>query len=91
MDFNFTKDRATRPGPSAVSLAELEPGCTAVVESVDADGAIGRRLLDLGFVPGTELCMVRRAPLGDPAEYELRGTRMCLRRTEAARIRVQRR
>ena len=89
MDFNFTKDEAAGPGPGALSLAELEPGCRAVVESVDGDGAIGRRLLDLGFVPGTELCMVRRAPLGDPAEYELRGMRLCLRRTEAARIRVR--
>lgn len=99
MVFNFTQDGASRPfatearapASSAVSLAELEPGCAAVVESVDGDGAIGRRLLDLGFVPGTELCVVRRAPLGDPVEYELRGARLCLRRTEAARIRVLRR
>lgn len=88
MDFNFTKDGAAGPGPGVLSLAELEPGSSAVVESVDGNGAVGRRLLDLGFVPGTELCVVRRAPLGDPAEYELRGMRLCLRRTEAARIQV---
>jgi Fe2+ transport system protein FeoA len=49
---------------------------------------IGRRLLDLGFTPGSRLRVVRRAPLGDPVEYELRGSRICLRRGEAERIRV---
>jgi Fe2+ transport system protein FeoA len=34
--------------------------------------------------------VLRRAPLGDPVEYELRGYRLCLRRTEAMRIRVRR-
>jgi Fe2+ transport system protein FeoA len=48
----------------------------------------GRRLLDLGFTPGSRVRVVRRAPLGDPVEYELRGSRICLRRSEAERIRV---
>lgn len=47
---------------------------------------IPRRLLDLGFVPGTPVLVVRRAPLGDPLELELRGYRLCVRRTEAERI-----
>jgi ferrous iron transport protein A len=70
------------------TLATLRPGARARVESVEADGAIGQRLLDLGFLPGTEVRLVRRAPLGDPAVYELRGTQLCLRRGEAKRIRV---
>ena len=71
-------------------LSDLEPGSDARIESVDASTPIGRRLLDLGFVPGTAVRVLRRAPLGDPVEYELRGYRLCLRRTEARRIRVQR-
>jgi ferrous iron transport protein A len=78
------------PAAAAVALADLEPGTAARVEAVDPGSAIGRRLLDLGFVPGTEVRVVRRAPLGDPVEYELRGYRLCLRRSEALRIRVQR-
>jgi ferrous iron transport protein A len=71
------------PAPDgAVCLAELAPG-------VDASGPIGQRLLDLGFLPGTEVRLVRRAPLGDPSLYELRGTQLCLRRGEAARVRVR--
>lgn len=84
----FNSDPNGAEAPSQL-LAELPPGSVAVVASVDASGAIGRRLLDLGFVPRTEVRVVRRAPLGDPLEYEVRGTRLCLRRAEAARIRVQ--
>lgn len=73
---------------AAPSLADLPPGSVAKVASVDAQSPIGRRLLDLGFVPGTEVKVVRRAPLGDPVEYELRGYRVCLRRSEALRIEV---
>jgi Fe2+ transport system protein FeoA len=74
-----------------VPLAELAPGRAGVVAHVDAGDRVGRRLLDLGFVPQTRVLVVRRAPLGDPFEYELRGTRLCLRRSEAARVRVRRR
>ena len=72
------------------SLADLPPGATGQVESVDETGPLGRRLLDLGFTPQTLVRVVRRAPLGDPVVYELRGTRLCLRRSEAHRIRVRR-
>ena len=60
-----------------------------MVESVELDGAVSQRLVDLGFLPGTPVVLVRRAPLGDPSVYELRGTRLCLRRSEAARVRVR--
>ena len=74
--------------PTPVALADLAPGSSARVESVSEASALGRRLQDLGFVPGTEVRVVRRAPLGDPIEFELRGYRLCLRRTEAREIRV---
>ncbi len=76
------------PAPRAV-LCALEPGERAVVVGIDADPLVAERLLDLGFVPGTQVAVVRRAPLGDPTEYELRGYRICLRRSEGARIRVE--
>ena len=77
------------PTPTT-SLADLEPGACVRVAAVDAGSAIGRRLEDLGFVTGTPVRVVRRAPLGDPVEYELRGYRLCLRRSEALRIQVER-
>ena len=74
--------------PTSVSLARLAPGQSAEVKAVDGSSPIGRRLLELGFRPGTRLRVIRRAPLGDPTTYELRGSRFCLRRSEAERISV---
>ena len=71
-----------------VTLASLAPGSHAVIESVESSTAIGRRLADLGFLPRTPIQVLRRAPLGDPVAYELRGYRLCLRRTEALRVLV---
>ena len=47
------------------------------------------RLLELGFVPGTTVAVLRRGPLGDPVEVELRGYRICLRETDLATLRVE--
>ena len=74
----------------SIVLADLEPGAAGIIEEIDASGAEGQRLLDLGFLPRTWIRVMRRAPLGDPIEYELRGYRLCLRHSEAARVRVQR-
>ena len=49
-----------------------------------------RRIGDLGFLPETPVRALRRAPLGDPTVYELRGYRVCLRREDAVCVRVQR-
>jgi ferrous iron transport protein A len=83
--------QAEAPPQGVVALTTLAPGDAGVIASVAADTGIGRRLLDLGFVPGTEISVVRRAPLGDPVTYALRGVQICLRRSEAARISVARR
>ena len=86
----MTAPRRSHSPKDELALADLAPGAAGVVQAVDARSPIGRRLLDLGFVPQTRVHVVRRAPLGDPLEFELRGTRLCLRRTEAARILVRR-
>jgi Fe2+ transport system protein FeoA len=63
-------------------LTELAPGETGRLCEPSAGAAVSRRLLDLGFVPGTTLKVLRRAPLGDPIEIEIRGYRICLRREQ---------
>jgi Fe2+ transport system protein FeoA len=70
-------------------LSDLAPGCTGTVLAVEDSGAVGRRLLDLGLLPGTPIRVVRHAPLGDPSVFELRGYQLCLRRSESARVRVR--
>lgn len=69
-----------------LALARLRPGSSGWL--VDVDGA-ARRLLDLGFVPGTRVRVIRVAPLGDPVEIELRGTRLCARRSELSGVMVR--
>ena len=75
---------------AAQSLAELSAGETAIVETIDESAPAARRLLDLGLLPGTSVRVIRRAPLGDPTVYELRGSRLCLRREDARHVRVAR-
>lgn len=90
--FNF--DKNSNAGPAGLStrasepLTALKPGQRARIEAMELQGPAGTRLRDMGFLPGTEVRLVRRAPLGDPAVYELRGVQICLRRTEAQAIHV---
>lgn len=72
---------------SGISLRKLPVGQWARLCEFSSRPA-SRRLLDLGFVPGTRLKIVRRAPLGDPVEIEIRGTRLCLRRSQLRGLRV---
>ena len=90
-NFNSNNNHSSKScdDPQTRSLATLEPGAEAVVVDVEQTGPISRRLLDLGLLPDTPIKMVRRAPLGDPSVYELRGYRLCLRRVDAARVRVR--
>lgn len=71
------------------TLAELAIGARAVVEDVDAEGRMALRLLEMGFVPGVTVALIKRAPLGDPLELRLRGYHVSLRRAEAAAIRIR--
>jgi len=82
----------SKPSPDSprLTLAELEVGQRAVVEDVTGEGRMMLRLLEMGFVPGVTVALIKRAPLGDPLELRLRGYHVSLRRAEAASIRVSR-
>jgi DtxR family Mn-dependent transcriptional regulator len=71
-------------------LSNLKPGEKARVRELSraCRGAERRRLLDLGFVPGTEVEVEMVSPAGDPTAYRVRGTVIALRREQAALIRV---
>ena len=71
-----------------MTLDHLAIGQDGVIVSIDGRDPVARRLADLGLVPKTLIRAVRRAPLGDPTVYELRGYRLCLRRGEAARVEI---
>lgn len=73
----------------SLSLADLKVGQSAKVLAIDGTDAISARLLEMGVIPGTEISLFGTAPLGDPLEFELRGYRLSLRKTEASRVQVE--
>lgn len=70
-------------------LSALHAGDRALVCVVGGKGSVRVRLMELGIVPGTEVQLVRRAPLGDPMQISLRGYQLSLRRGEADLIEVE--
>ncbi|WP_317431171.1 fused ferrous iron transport protein A/B [Parolsenella catena] len=68
-------------------LDALEIGKDAIIASVASDdAALRQHILDMGLTPGTEVTMMKYAPMGDPMEIRLRGYELTLRRADAARI-----
>jgi ferrous iron transport protein A len=61
----------------------------AVIKTVAAEGQLGRRIRDMGLVPGTEVMVVGRAPLMDPVALRLKGFTLTLRNGEADLITVE--
>lgn len=74
--------------PRPASLDRLSPGHSTAITDVAGEDAVSLRLLEMGLTPGAEVRMIGRAPLGDPLEVEVRGYRLSLRHSEAARVAV---
>ena len=69
-----------------MTLDKLPIGQTATVRVVGGEGALRRRLLDMGITPKTSILMRKKAPLGDPIEICLRGYELTLRADDAQKI-----
>lgn len=73
-----------------MTLDELEIGKDAIISSVNcADQALRRHILDMGLTPGTEVTLVKVAPMGDPMQLLVRGYELTLRKADAANIGVE--
>ena len=72
-----------------MDLAQLVPGDRARIVSMTTKGALKRRLLDMGLLPGEEVVVHKVAPLGDPIEIAIKCYRLSLRKSEAAEIVVE--
>jgi len=74
-------------GQPASRLDQLRAGTTIVIDHVDgALDATAVRLMEMGLVPGATVTITRTAPLGDPLEVAVCGTRLCLRKNDAHRF-----
>ena len=71
-----------------LKLNDLEPGQKGVVVSIKGSGVTRRRIMDMGIVRGSEIKVIRKAPLGDPVEFEIRDYNLTLRTKEAELIQV---
>lgn len=74
--------------PATCTLDLLKPGARARVLAVAGDGAVRRRLLEMGLCGGVEILAERRAPFGDPVEYRVRGYCLSLRQAQAKLVQV---
>lgn len=71
------------------TMAALRPGQSARVSGLTASGAIRRRMLDLGLIPGTRITCIAVSPLGDPKAYQIRGAVIALRASDASCVQVE--
>lgn len=71
-----------------MNLGEVALGRPVTITHVGGERAFRRRLMELGILPGTQIEVVRVAPLGDPIELRVRGCSLSIRRAEARTISV---
>lgn len=70
-------------------LKDLKPGEKGVIIKIAGEGAVKRRLMDMGVTKGAEVLVRKVAPLGDPMEVHIRGYELTFRKSEAENIFVQ--
>ena len=71
------------------TLKEVAVGKTAKVVKLHGEGAIKRRIMDMGITKGTEIYVRKVAPLGDPIEITVRGYELSLRKADAETVEVE--
>ena len=72
-----------------MTLNKLKAGEKCRVTAVGGEGELRIRLLDMGIIPGTEIEIVKYAPMGDPVQLRLRGYELTLRTSDASLIEVE--
>ena len=72
-----------------MTLREVKKGQTVVVEKLLGEGAVKRRIMDMGITKGTEIYVCKVAPLGDPVEITVRGYELSVRKADAQMVEVK--
>lgn len=71
-----------------MTLKEAKIGSFVIVKKLNGEGAVKRRIMDMGITKGTEIFVRKVAPLGDPIEISVRGYELSLRKADAETIEV---
>lgn len=72
-----------------MTLKEAKIGQTVTVKKLTGEGAVKRRIMDMGITKGVEVYIRKVAPLGDPIEVTVRGYELSLRKADAEMIEVE--
>ena len=72
----------------AMTLKDIKVGKTVKVQKLTGQGAIRRRIMDMGITKGVDILIKKVAPLGDPIEITVRGYELSLRKADAEMIEV---
>ena len=71
------------------NLRQVPVGSAAIVRRIHGEGAVKRRIMDMGITKGVEVYVRKVAPLGDPIEVRVRGYELSLRKADAENIEVE--
>lgn len=71
------------------TLGDVAVGTACIVKRLHAEGAMKRRLMDMGITRGTDIFVRKLAPLGDPMELTVRGYELSLRKEDARLVEVE--
>ena len=71
------------------TLKETKIGSTVTIVKIHGEGAVRRRIMDMGMTKGTEVYVRKVAPLGDPIEVTVRGYELSIRKADAEMIEVK--
>lgn len=72
-----------------MTLKDLEIGKSAIIDSVGGEGELRQHFLDMGVIPGTEVTVIKFAPMGDPVELRIHGYELTLRLADAEKIEIK--
>lgn len=72
-----------------MTLKDVKKGQTVTVLKLNGEGAVKRRIMDMGITKGTEIYVRKVAPLGDPVEITVRGYELSVRKADAENVEVQ--
>ena len=76
-------------GQKLKTLRDIPVGSTARVKKLHGEGALKRRIMDMGITKGSEIYVRKVAPLGDPVEVTIRGYELSLRKNDADCIEME--
>ncbi len=72
-----------------MKVSEMEVNKTGIIKAVLGNGSLRHRLLEMGIIPGTKLKLIKKAPLGDPIQIQIRNFYLSIRKFDAEMIEIE--